>query len=1036
MKTKRCLMILLTILFTASLAYAPPAKKRKRPATKEEMEAQKKIEEVVTAKLAQSMSLVSGFEPGKAALLMQEAMALEESLMLLTDKAVAEAGLAQTPIHTGQPSGGFSQDALMAQMAFSTAGVMSDSLTAFQQEDNPRHFLPPDYRREIRKKERTGQLAKELKLAGTIYASQEQLVEMARDLFGHRKLRAASDMSCANDPSAGGSGGGGKTIIVDKRAIPYASMDRDAPLPPMGRKKLKKGEADTIKGLKYADIKDNERAGGPSPHQSQTPGGDSGSKDEDKDEDEDADLQGEKDKQGKAAIDWKVEMGPRRPQDSSSGGGGGGKKKRQQQQQQEQMAQPGGGGGGGGGQQQQQQGEQQPQEQQQAAGGGSSQQQLAMQQGDLAAQAEGLARSIAQEMEAGNEFGQKASDELRQASREMRQAAESFQRGDLQNGIAQAMRAQQSLRSAMHGMQASQFGSLEQAVSAAQQGATALAENQARVSQGTKQMAMRAQEIAGGSPQGQPGGAQQAGGQPQRGMMQSSGRSGQPGAQQAGAQQAGAQQAGAQQAGAQQAGMSGGQQGPRGSQQAGQQGSQRGASKGGQQQAGQAGGPSGTMQGPAGEMPLPSQKTVEEAIAYDPAMAIKMQSLAGEQMDLAKAAKDFDGYVQDLVKWANEANSDRVADSLKDVSGGIRKENVPQKMIDAGVDLAQRDIKGAVIAQQQIEAALDKVTDRLREANAVLAGSPTAILSRAARQAQEVSQGVRQLAGFPAKPGAAGMQQPWQGGAQQQGGQQGGPQDQQGAMQGGPQQAGAQQGMQQGGPQGPQQAGLQGPRQGGPSQGGGMQQPGARGQQQAGQQQAGQQQPGQSGQPSGSQEAGSQQAGEQQASQSGGGGGGQQSRQQNKPRSGESLAKELSQQVQMGSPSGQAGGEPGSGGNMMGGPLGKRTDEVNDLWAKARELADVLQREQLTDQKTLDQIQQRITDPETFKTMFEQVRQAEAGKFSDIVEGVGKNLEKVLEETLSAKRLHDEQREECPPKYRTFLNAYFETLSKTATDKK
>ena len=127
-------------------------------------------------------------------------------------------------------------------------------------------------------------------------------------------------------------------------------------------------------------------------------------------------------------------------------------------------------------------------------------------------------------------------------------------------------------------------------------------------------------------------------------------------------------------------------------------------------------------------------------------------------------------------------------------------------------------------------------------------------------------------------------------------------------------------------------------------------------------------------------------------------------------------------------------GRPGPGSNVPGGVLSGR-DEIDDLWLKASDLAGTLGDEQLADPATLDYIRRRVKDPQTFRQMFDKVKKAEAGKFADVVTGVGKSLDEVLKETLSAKKLHSEQREECPPQFRSFVNAYFEALSKAATGK-
>jgi hypothetical protein len=353
-------------------------------------------------------------------------------------------------------------------------------------------------------------------------------------------------------------------------------------------------------------------------------------------------------------------------------------------------------------------------------------------------------------------------------------------------------------------------------------------------------------------------------------------------------------------------------------------------------------------QGAAG----PSQGAIEKAKQEDPRIAAQMQSLAGEQLQLSEALKDFEAYVGDLIEWSREAEKERVTTSLKDVTDGLRGDAVAQKMVDAGVDLSQQDIGSARATQAEIEGALERMDSRLREAGDMLAGSKTGILSRAARQAKEIGRDVRRIAGLPQK--------------------------------GGPQAPGAQQ-------PGPSQPGQGQPSPGQPGQG----QPGE-----------GQPSPGQPGQSQG--------------------GGGRPGRPQ------ESLAEHLAaeQQGKTGPTPGR--GQPGPGRNEPGRAGGPR-DEIDDLWFRARDLAETLRDEELADDATLDYIGRRVEDPKAFRRMLEKVKQAEAGKFADVVTGVGRSLDEILKETLSAKKLHSERREECPAKYRTFVDAYFEALSKAAT---
>ena len=911
-----------------------------------------------TGKLQKALQLVREYEPGKAAFEMQQAMALAESLNLA--KGLQEIEMAQAPIHTGQPSGGYNQDAVQEQMEFRLPGVMSDSLTAFQQEDNPRHFLPPDYRRALRLKERTAPLTKELQLAGEIYASQEQLIEMAREAFGHLKLREAAEASCTNDPAAG-QGTRGDMIRVDKRAVPWASMDPRAELPQPGSGgEMKSPKPEKIKGLAYAKLRDNERAGPGSPHRSQTPGGAEDEQDEDQPQ--------EKKKETALGEQWKIQANDRRPRRNQGGGGGG-----DQQQQQSPLGME--------------------QSQERSSGGSPGQErsgereQLAARQAGLAEQAAQLARKVANTMEPGERTATAATGGLREASRDMRQAADSFQRGDVRAGIAQARQAQQAMRSAMHALRAAQAGSLDQALAAAQAGAATLVQNQYRLSQGTQQLAERIGELGGEDHPKTPAGpsdrgVRQPGAEAQPGKEQpgkGTPTKGQPGRGQPGTGQPGEQQPGEQRPGEGQLrhlgqvaeAQPGKEQPGRGTPTKGQPGrGQPGTGQPGEQQPGErrpGEGQAGqrTPAQPSPRVAGPSGAAVEKAKAYDPRLAANMQSLAGEQLKLSEQLKDFEGYVKDVVQWSKEAERERVTTSLKDVSDGLERDGVAQKMVDAGVDLSQQDVGSARATQDQIEAALEKMNGRLREAGDILAGSKTGIVSRAARQAKEIGEQVRQLAGLP---------QP--GGQLRPSGQPG---------QGQPGQA---------------QAGTGEPGQG------------QRDQAPSGQAEAGQGQPGQG-------ERSQEQAGTRQQSEI------------RNPKSDGSLADRLATDERASSGAFPAAGRPGPDTGMPG--AGQPGPQVDSLWLKSRELTQTLRDEQLADPGALDYLARRVEDPATFREMFEKVKKAEAGRFANVVTGIGKSLDEVLKETLSAKKLHSEQREESPPKFRSFIDAYFESLSKAAT---
>ena len=960
--------------------------------SKEVREAAAAVLAAATEKLHKALDLVREYEPGKAALEMQQAMAMAESIN--TAKAIQELQLATAPIHTGQPSGGYNQDAVMELAEFRLPEVMSDSLTAFQQEDNPRHFKPPDYRRALHLKERTAPLTKELALAGEIYASQEQLIEMAREAFGHRKLREAAEMSCTTDPSAGG-GTKGDMIRIDKRAIPYASMDPRADLPDIGHGgEMKKAEPEKLKGLRYARLRDNERAGPSNPHRSQTPGGGSS-------EPDDEPQEKSKKKLGYTDEQWKVEANDRRPPPSQAGGGGG-------ESQQQQPPQPG-------------------MEQQNQPGGGSSSpsqqgtaQQLAQRQTALADRAAQLARDVARGADPASPMGERAAAGLRDASREMRQAADSFQRGDLQAAMAQARRAQQAMRSAMHGLKAAQFESLGEALAAAQQGASALSQNQSRVSQGTRQLEDRIRELSGEAGEGQPGTGQPSEGTPGKGRpgkgepgkgvpsegQPSEGQAsegvpgkGQPGKGQPGK---GALAKGAPGKGTPGKGIPG-----KGEPGMGEPGE-------GEPGAGDESSP-GTRHAARGARPGPSRGAVDKAKAQDPRIAGRMQGLAGEQLKLSEAVKEFDAYVGDLAKWAKETQEERLTSSLRDVSDGLKRDAVAQKMVDAGVDLSQDNIGSARATQEEIEGALDGVTGRLRDAGDMLAGSKTGIIGRAARQASEIGARVRQIAGLPS--GQASQGQPGGGEAtagQPSQGQSGGGEPGQGQpSQGVPGKGESGKGEPGKGTPGKGEPGKGEPGKGEPGKGAPSEGPAGKGE--PGKGEPGKAEPGK-GEPG---------KGEPGKGTPGKGTPGQRE---------DSLAQRLADTEKGEMRGASTPGTAGLGSNVGGG-AGPARDDVDQLWLKARDLADTLRDEELADTTTLNYLDRRVQDPESFRRMFDKVRKAEAGKFASVVTGIGRSLDEVLKETLSAKRLHSERREECPPQYRSFVDAYFESLSKAATKK-
>jgi hypothetical protein len=689
---------------------------------------------------------------------------------------------------------------------------------------------------------------------------------------------------------------------IDKRRIPYKELvsaaERRAFVPQADKITLSKPEVELTKNTLGGKDRfpNNERRGGANPFVSQAAGGTPTPK-------PDRDVAEEQEPNAPKEAD---DTPPRKRQPMRSTGGGGGSG---EQQPGEMLP-----------------GEQQPGQQQPGGGqpAGASQQ-LAGQQSDLAGKARDLARDIAKGMDASGEpMAAKAVDELRAGANLMEQAAASFARGDVRSGITQARQAQQAIRSAEHRLMTGQFDSLEAALGAAQDGAAALAANQRRITQGTDQVSSKIGEMTGQPGAGQPGRGEPGKGEPGKGEP----GKGEPGKGEPGKGEPGKGEPGKGEPG-------------------------KGEPGKGEPGKGEPGKGEPGKGEPGAGVPAPSRQQVDEALKRDPRIGTQMKSLAVEQGNLDSELGAFQGYVGDLSKWAKEAAKERVADTLGGVNTGLQSEGTPQKMVDAAVGLAGRDLRSARAAQSDVEKALDNMVKGLQEAGEILAGSPTAVLRGAARDATQIGQRAAALAGVP------GTAQP-------------------------------------GGQPGKGQPGQAEPTKGEPGKG------------EPGQGEPGKGQPGK-GEP-GKTEPAKGQPGKTPAD----------------------LAQALAAQEQ---PGGQASGQPSGAQpspSSSGGGSG-RNEDIDALYMKTRHLAGVLKQEQLVDAETLQFIERKATDVDSFRKRFERARQTEAGQFADVMLGVGKNLEATLQEVLSAKRLYTEQQEECPPKYRSYVNAYFEALSKAAT---
>jgi hypothetical protein len=359
----------------------------------------------------------------------------------------------------------------------------------------------------------------------------------------------------------------------------------------------------------------------------------------------------------------------------------------------------------------------------------------------------------------------------------------------------------------------------------------------------------------------------------------------------------------------------------------------------------------------------------------DPTLTPQLGAVAKAQGQMTEDLNRFVDYVKDLEQWAKDTKKDRVGNDLGDVTGDIRRQDVGQKMVDAAVDLTQHNVGSAQATQAQIMDALNQTVGKLQETSDILAGSSTGVLARASREAKTIGQRVSELAGLT-PPNGSGQ---------------------------------------------PGQPGQQSPGQPGRNQPG---QPGAR---QPGM--PGQNQPGAATQPAGK-------AGEAPTSRPAGELAGAATQPGVPDRNADQtlagmLANQDSPAESGGMPSPGQKGQSQSGGSGMG-----LNQDIEDVFMMSQRLVGTLKTEQLAEEELIKYMEKRIADLETFKKMFEKANKVEAGKFAMVATGIGQNLEAALQEALSAKRLNAEEREECPPQYRTFVNAYFEGLSKAVTEEK
>ncbi len=143
-----------------------------------------------------------------------------------------------------------------------------------------------------------------------------------------------------------------------------------------------------------------------------------------------------------------------------------------------------------------------------------------------------------------------------------------------------------------------------------------------------------------------------------------------------------------------------------------------------------------------------TKPTKEEAlrdILENPPTEQNIKKLAEEQAKIYQETEKLTEYLKDLAKWAAQARKEDAEKELNRVNKDIAQRRFPQKMVDAVINLNQRDIPKALEAQADATDTLKRVSKGLQQASDSLAGTKESLLRRAARQAEQVAEQAEKL---------------------------------------------------------------------------------------------------------------------------------------------------------------------------------------------------------------------------------------------------------------------------------------------------
>ena len=143
------------------------------------------------------------------------------------------------------------------------------------------------------------------------------------------------------------------------------------------------------------------------------------------------------------------------------------------------------------------------------------------------------------------------------------------------------------------------------------------------------------------------------------------------------------------------------------------------------------------------------------APVQEEALREKQKGVSTAQNALSEQAEAFKGLVERVKDAAQAGDEKNAAAALDDGVKAMTQGELPQKMVDAAVDVKMGDFKRAKVPQDEASKTLSQVVDSLYRASDALSGTKEGVLERAARRARDIKKKSTELAGADEKTAPA-----------------------------------------------------------------------------------------------------------------------------------------------------------------------------------------------------------------------------------------------------------------------------------------